>query len=898
MSIRNLDSLFRPKSVAVVGASNRPRSIGAVTMSNLLTAGFEGPILPVNPKHRSVAGVLAYASVRELPITPDAAVICTPPQTVPTLIDDLGQRGTRGAIVLTAGLSAETGPSGRSIQDEMLEAAGRHRMRVLGPNCVGMIIPGIGLNASFSHVAALPGRIAFLSQSGALCTAALDWARARGIGFSHFVSLGNIADVDFGDVLDYLAVDPHAHAILLYIEWIRQKSARKFMSAARAAARNKPVLVVKSGRFAEGARAAASHTGALAGADAVFDTAFQRAGMLRVFDIDELFEAVETLARTRRADGDRVLILTNGGGPAVTATDALVAAGGRLATLSEQTIHALNQVLPRTWSGANPVDIIGDATAERYAGALRIVLDDRGADVFLVLYAPTAIIGAEEAASAVAAVARESRRNILTCWLGGETAVRGRKILSAAGIPTYDTPESAVRALLHIVQYQRNQLTLMETPPSAPGDFSLDLATVRGIIDPALAERRELLNENESKAVLSACGVPVVETRFARDPQEAATLAEELGFPVALKIVSPQITHKSDVHGVTLNLESAAETRAAAESMRTRLARLRPDAELAGYSVQRMINTRDAFELIIGVSTDSVFGPVILFGHGGTAVEVIGDRAIALPPLNVALADQLIARTRISKLLSGYRDRPGVDMDAVRLLLLKISQLVVDLPEIVEMDMNPVISGPEGVLVLDARIRIARASNPGAARLAIRPYPRELEETITLRGGPSVMLRPIRPEDERAHSVFISKLSPRDLYFRFFGVVLELPHSELARLTQIDYDREMAFIATPSRDGVEAETYGVVRVGFDPDNRRAEFAIVVRGDLQRQGLGRALMDKVIRYCRARGTAQIVGQVMAENEDMLALARSIGFEVGPSAETNILNVALNLSALTS
>lgn len=893
MTVRNLDSLFRPESVAVIGASNTPGSVGTVVFRNMLRAGFGGVVTPINPRHKAVQGVRAYPRVSDAPDAPDLAVLCTPPATVPGLIRELDEAGTRAAVVLTAGLAAQEGPSGASLQQEMLEAARPHRLRILGPNCVGIMVPGIGLNGSFAHLDVLPGSLAFLSQSGALCTAVLDWASAGGIGFSHFVSLGDSADVDVGDVLDYLGGEPETTAILLYLESIDE--ARKFMSAARAAARNKPVLVIKSGREPEGARAAASHTGALAGADEVYDAALSRTGMLRVFEIDELFDAVETLARAKPLRGDRLAVLTNGGGPGVMAADALSARGGRLAELDGETVEKLDGVLPDTWSRGNPVDIIGDAPGERYASAMQVLLDDPGIDAILVLHTPTALASGADAARAVVGAVRGhgAGRNVLTSWLGRETAREGRQILSAAGLPTYRTPEHAVRAFMHMVRYRRNQELLMETPSSLLEDFVAGTGEATEVIRRALDEGRSMLTEPEAKRVLAAYGIPVVETRIAANPSEAAAVATEIGFPVALKLLSPDVTHKSDVGGVALDLESAYAVSGAAHTMLERLTALRPDAAVEGFTVQRMARRPRSHELIIGTATDPAFGPVILFGQGGTAVELVQDRAVALPPLNATLARELVSRTRISRLLEGYRDRPAADMGAILEVLIKLSQLTIELPEVAEVDVNPLLADEQGVLALDARIRVALAPEHGADRLAIRPYPKELEETVLLRGGRTVLMRPIRPEDEPAHRELFRAFSDEDMRFRFFGLVRELPHSQMARYTQIDYDREMAFIATDPEEAPATKTLGVVRVVADPDNTEAEFAIIVRSDMKGQGLGHALMEKAIRYCRDRGTGAIVGQVLPDNHRMLALAESLGFAKRHDPEAEVIEVRLEL-----
>ncbi len=898
MSVRNLEYLFRPESVAVIGASNRPQRVGTVLMRNLLEGGFEGPIMPVNPKHASVAGVLAYPDVASLPMTPDLAVICTPAPTVPGLVDELGERGTKAAIVITAGLGRHQDEAGVSLQQRLRETARQRGMRLIGPNCLGLLVPGSGLNASFSHVKALPGQIGFVSQSGALATSILDWAGSKNIGFSHFVSLGDALDVDFGDALDYLAGDPGTKAILLYIESIHER--RTFMSAARAAARIKPVVVIKAGRVAEGAQAAASHTGALAGADNVYDAAISRAGMLRVYDFHELFAAVETLARgvSVRPRGERLAIMTNGGGPGVMAVDRLIDLGGTLAKLAPETIDKLDAVLPATWSRANPVDIIGDAPGSRYAAALEILLQAKELDAVLVMHAPTAIASSSEGARAVLDTLEKMEgkhgKYVLTNWMGEVAVAEARGLFSAADIPTYRTPESAVGAYMHLVRYRRNQELLTQTPPSAPEEFKPATATARLVIESALAGRREMLGEAEAKAVFSAYGIPVVETHVAADPAGAAATAQRMGFPVALKVLSDQISHKSDVGGVVLDLDAADKVQAAAEGILARVAELFPNVPTPGFTVQKMARMKGAQELIIGATTDPIFGPVLLFGQGGTAVEVIGDRAVALPPLNMSLAREMIRRTRVYKLLEGYRDTPAADLDAICLTLIKVAQLMIDLPEIVELDINPLFAGPEGVLALDARIKVAVAECSGPERLAIRPYPQDLEEKFALKDGRGVLLRPIRPEDEEAHYTFLGKLAPQDIYYRFFGVINpRMEHREMARLTQIDYDREMAFIATAKGERGEPETLGVVRTLTDPDNTVAEYAIITRSDLKGQGLGRKLMQKMIDYCRARGTREIVGQILPENKPMIGLARALGFSAEHDHEENVTVVRLPL-----
>ncbi|HEY0586856.1 MAG TPA: bifunctional acetate--CoA ligase family protein/GNAT family N-acetyltransferase [Pseudoduganella sp.] len=883
MSIRNLEFLFQPASVAVIGASERPHSVGATVLANVLQGGVQGPVWPVNPKYSVLGGRTAWHRVRDLPQAPDLALICTPPATVAGLVEELGQMGCKAAVVITAGLDAAQ-------KAAMLAAARPHLLRILGPNCVGLLVPGIGLNGSFAHLPALPGKLAFVSQSGAMVTGILDWARSRNIGFSRFVSLGDSSDVDFGDVLDYLATDRETQAILLYMEDVR--AARKFMSAARAAARSKPVLVVKAGRFAEGARAANSHTGALAGSDAVYDAAIRRAGMLRVLSTEELFDAVATLAAGRPLAGERLAILTNGGGPGVLATDALVGAGGKLAELAPATVRRLDEVLPATWSHANPVDIIGDAPGQRYSEAMKALLQDEGVDAVLVMHAPTAIVPSMEAAQAVAATARGASRNVLSCWLGGEGMAPARRVLGEAGVASYDTPEDAVGGFMQMVNYRRAQQLLMEVPAAAAGDFCPDQARARQVISNALQASRPMLSEPEAKEVLACYGIPVVETAIADRVEAAVLLAGRIGYPVALKILSPDVTHKTEVGGVELDLETPEAVRAAALAMRDRLHAMYPKAHLRGFTVQAMARRPGAHELIVGASCDPVFGPVILFGQGGIAVETIGDRALALPPLNQVLARDLVGRTRVARLLAGYRGRPPADMEALCTVLVRIATLLADLPEVQELDINPLLADEHGVLALDARMRVAPAAQIGPARFAIRPYPAELEESVTWEGS-ALQLRPIRPEDAPQHSAFFAALTPEDVRFRMFAQMQSLPPAQLARWTQIDYDREMAIIAT--RMGASGpETLGVARTVSDPDNIRAEFAVVVRSDLKGRGLGALLMEKMLRYCRARGTQELVGEALPENQRMLQLARHLGFAVTPAVAQGAVGMRLVLS----
>lgn len=892
MSIRNLDALFQPGSIAVIGASERSGSIGRILTENLLNSGFEGPIYPVNPKYKQLLGVTAYRKLSALPSVPDLAVIVTPPATVADLVAELGHLGTRGVCVISAGFSETGNDDAMFRQQAVLDAARPHTLRIIGPNCLGILVPGVGLNASFAHISPQKGKIAFVAQSGAVITSVLDWAEPRGIGFSHLVSLGNMADVDFGDMLDYLANDVGTRAILLYIEAV--KHARKFISAARAASRTKPVIVVKAGRHGASARAATSHTGALAGSDAVYDAVFRRAGMLRVFSLEALFDAVETLALAQPPLGKRLVILSNGGGTGVMATDALMDAGGELAVLSDETIGKLNGVLPDTWSHANPVDIIGDATGERYSAALRVLLEERNADGILVLNCPTAVASSDEAARYVVETLPERPlKTVLTSWIGEREAAEPRKRLRKHGVPTYQTPEDAVQAFMQMVNYQQNQAMLMETPPSLPELFQPNLDAARSEIEAAIKDGRSWLSQTESRRVIEAYGMPTVATYLVATPGEVADKARMIGAPVAIKISSPDITHKSDVGGVVLNIEPP-NAEAAATEMLARVAAAQPEARLLGFTIQPMIRRGATWELIVGAFNDRQFGPIILFGHGGTAVEVLDDKALGLPPLNLKLAHQQMARTRIFNLLQGYRDVPAADLDKIAMTLVRLSQLVVDLPEIEELDINPLLAGTDGVLALDARIRVSPATVSGPERLAIRPYPKELEQDIPLSDGRVLLLRPIVPEDEPALQAGFAKLTPEEVRFRFFVPLKVLDHMTAARFSQIDYDRQMALVLADRGIPGEARIYGVVRLIEDPDRERGEFAIVIEREMTGLGLGIYLLRRIIDYARQRGVGEIYGDVLWSNTRMLKLCRALGFESTREAdEPGVVRVVLPL-----
>jgi acetyltransferase len=892
MSIRNLDKMFHPRSIAVIGASARPKSVGAALMTNLMNGGFDGPIMPVNPKATALHGIMTYKDVASLPLMPDLAVIATPPDTIPGLVDELGRRGTRAAVILTAGFAEGEAAAGKARSAQMLAAARPYLMRIVGPNCLGIAVPGVGLNATFAPAALLPGNIAFLTQSGAMATTVLDWALPRGIGFSAIVSMGDMSDVDFGDLLDYFALDEATHAILIYAEGITQ--ARKFMSAARRTARIKPIIVVKSGRAEEGARAASSHTGALAGADVVYDAAFRRAGMLRVNEVEELFDAAATLARMSPQRGNRLAIVTNGGGAGVLATDRLIEEGGKLATLSPDVIAKLNAVLPPTWSHANPIDLIGDADAGRYANSVSILIDDPGNDALLVAYCPTAIGSSAEAAKGLIGVLSKSnaaKKNVFACWMGAATVAEGRAQLIDAQLPDFETPERAVRAFMYLVRYRQNQDLLLETPTAGQPSQEIDLERARGLIRQALDDRREWLDPAEVAAFLACYNIPFARTQAVPDAKSAADAARQMNAPVALKIRSRDVVHKSDVGGVALNLTSPAEVAAAAARMNEKILQALPKAMLEGFIVQEMIHRPSAYELIAGVSTDPTFGPVILFGQGGTAVEIVRDKSLELPPLNRPLARAQIERTRIAALLKGYRDRPAADIDGVVGVLVQLSQIVADHGEVTEIDINPLLCDARGVIAVDCRIRVRASDVSAQSRLAIRPYPERLETEIRTPEGQVYKVRPIKPEDEPALRRFSEEVDTQDLWHGFFAPLRDRTHETAARLSQIDYDREMTLVAWEA-DRVA----GLVRSLADADRDASECAVIIRRDLRQKGLAKQLLQALLSTIAILGIRKAVLIFPSDETRMLNIAADMAFAVGPMpAEASLLRATKDLTA---
>lgn len=893
--MNNLSPFLKPKSIAVIGASVRPFRAGNIVMKNLLQGGFDGAIMPVTPYYPSVCGVLAYKTIDALPIVPDIAILCTHATRNVAIFKQLAAKGISSVIILSSDMY-KLDDQGIEIQKQCSEIAKSAAIRVLGPNSLGLILPWLNFNASFSPVTALKGNIAFISQSAAVCTTILDWANDKQIGFSAFISLGNASDIDFADLLDCLSTDRHTDAILLYVDTI--KDARRFMSAARAASRNRRILVLKGGRTLAGRKAAQAHTGGDDTLDIIYDSAIKRTGMLRVNNTHELFAAVETLTHSVPLRGERLAIITNGGGPAIMAVDTLLERGGKLAELEEHIFEKLNQCLPDSWSHSNPIDMVGDADHTRYVNTLNALLDSDEADAILIMHSPSAIAQSEQTAQAVVDAIRTHPRhkhfNILTNWSGELTARPARQIFTQAGIPTYRTPESAVVAFMHLVEYRRNQKQLMETPTTAEPVHVSEIHTAQQWINKQLGEQSTLHLDTHQIGTLFKCfNFDVLPTWIASDASEAVHIAEQIGYPVAVKLRSPDIAHKSDVQGVMLNLRNSHEVANAAQAILDRTQLSYPSANIHGLLVQGMAKLAGGEELRIKVKTDATFGPVILLGQGGSEWDEAIDAAAALPPLNMTLARYLIVRAiRGGKIRLQKLPEP-MNVNGLSEFLVRISQMIIDCPQIHELDIHPVLVNGSQFTILDADLILKPFQGDGHSRLAIRPYPSELEERVTLRDNSVVMLRPILPEDEPQHAEFIHNVSKEDLYKRFFSDVGEFNHEALANFTQIDYDREMAFVAVDNNDG-EGKIIGVSRALINPENTDAEFAILIRSDLKGNGLGKILLQKVIDYCRLKGTVQISGMTMPTNRGMLTLAQKLGFEVDIHFEDGTADMVLVLN----
>ncbi len=871
MAQYNLNRIFRPQHVAVVGASEKAGSIGNALMKNLVDGRFSGTVLPVNPKYQSIHGHACYRSVSALETGVDLAIIATPMQGVPDIVSECVKKKVGGAVIISAG-GSEVGEQGRKIEEKIQGIAHDGGLRIVGPNCIGIIRPGVNLNASFASEMPNAGNMAFVSQSGAICTAILDMALKERIGFSHFVSIGSMLDVDFGDMIDFLGNDSSAKSILLYIESLT--NFRKFMSASRSVSRIKPIIVLKSGRSPAGARAAASHTGAMAGEDAVYDAVFKRAGIVRVDTIEELFDCAELMAKQPRPHGPRLAILTNGGGPGVMAADTLARYGQEPAPLDPKTLQALDAFLPDFWSRGNPIDILGDASAERFDRVLAICFNSKNLDGVLVILAPQALTDPLSVAKTLAAAIQKRRFPVFACWMGGKRIAEAVDVLNAAGIPTYDTPERAVRAFLYMVSYARNIEMLLEVPAKIAGNMAFDQEKAFRLITGSPNQR--FMSESDASEILTAYGLPMIRTKTAKNEAQAMQVARELGYPVVMKLHSPDITHKTDAGGVRVDLRGDADVGAAYRQILTSARQYNADARIEGVILQPYFSNPD-YEILLGAKRDPNFGPVIVFGMGGIYTEVLKDRSLGLPPMNRLLARRMMQETKAYSLLQGYRNRPGADMERLEEMIIRLSQLLIDFPDIAELDMNPVLIKDGNPVAVDARILVSPLAAPSSLHLVISPYPEEDESHIIDVDGHCIFVRPVKPEDAPLFTAFFKTLSPTSIYYRFFGALKELNPEMLARFTQIDYDREIALVAIDEESEID-NMLGVARIIGDADSKTGEFAVLVGDAWHGKGIGSNLLEKCLSIAEKQGFESVHGIVLHENRNMLSLGKKLGFEI--------------------
>ena len=877
-----INLFFDPKNVVLFGASDKPGSVGETTLKNLLLSKDKRKVYIVHPKHEQMMDIKCYPTLSALPEVPELAIIATGAESVPEIVEECGKAGIKAVIIISSGFK-EAGEKGKERETKIKEYAQKYGMRIMGPNCLGAIRPSSGLNATFARKGTKPGKIAFLSQSGALGTSVLDWAVSRDIGFSAFVSLGSMLDIDFGDLIDYFGVDPQTKSIIIYLESLGNslENARKFMSAVRGFARNKPIIVIKAGKYQESRQAAKSHTGAMVGEDSYYDAVFDRAGVVRVEEIGDLFDCASILDTAILPKGQNVAIITNAGGPAVLTTDALIGRGGKLAPLSDATMESLNQVLPAFWSKSNPIDILGDASVERYISAIDIVLKDPSVHGVVVIYTPQGVATAVDLAKAISKTAKKSTKPILTALMGSREVEKARQVFYDNKVPTYEFPEEAIKTYMYMYHYARNLENLYETPEDMPLDIGTPKNHLKLLIRNAVRSGKLVLNEDDSKKFLSTYRINVTLPHFAVDADTASSCASGLGYPVVMKIQSPDISHKSDVGGVALNLKSAEEVRKAFKEMLDNIKKQFPEARIDGVTIQKMITTYD-YELIIGSKKDPTLGPVIIFGQGGTETEFFKDVAIGLPPLNQRLARMLIERTNVYDMLSkGFRKKPAVNLRLLDETLIRLSNMIVDFPEIKELDINPLVVSGEKVIALDARIIIDEnaVKNPQSefSHLIISPYPTRYIQPWLCRDGRSVLLRPIRPEDEPLEHELIAGLSPESSRFRFFYIIKDISHDMLSRFCNIDYSREIAIIAEANTNG-KRRNVGVGRLVIQPGTQTGEFATLVTDDFQDVGLGHKLTDILIGIAQEKGLTAMYGVILRENVKMVGLARSLGFSI--------------------
>ena len=892
MNVHKLEKLLNPTRIALIGVTINPNSVGGKVLGNLVGGGFRGVVYPVSSTAEAILGVPCYPGLKNLPRKPDMAIICTPADQVPDIVEECGEAGIRGIIIMSAGFK-ETGEEGLVLEKRIRETISRYEgMRILGPNCLGIIVPGLSLNASFGEGMPAKGNVAFISQSGALCTSVLDWAIQEKIGFSYFVSVGNMLDVDFADLIDYFGEDQQTESIILYVESISR--ARKFITAARAFARTKPILVYKAGRFPESAAVAASHTGAMASADAVFDAVFQRTGMARVLNIGEIFDCAELVGRNKIPRGPRLGIVTNAGGPGVMATDSLIAQNGVLAKLSPETIEECDSFLPPFWSGGNPVDVLGDAKAKRFARATEAVVKDKGVDAVLVILTPQAMTKPDSVAKAVARIAGETQKPVLAAWLGGERVREGAGILASSGVPTYRTPEQAVGAFMTLVDYSRNLETLYETPRDIPVEFKFDRKTMRSRVNEYISSGTTILSEENSKELLEIYGIPVTKPHPARTREEAVALADSIGYPVVLKVWSDDITHKTDAGGVKLNIETPFHAGEAWDSIMSAAEHYCPEAKILGVTVQEMAVVKNGLEMILGIKKDPVFGSVIMAGMGGVEAELWGDSSLGFPPLNERLARRMLETLKIWPLLRGYRGRPPVDIDLLLEVIMRLSYLTADNPEIAELDINPLVVAPDRLVALDARA-VVEPVDPGTKRyshLALRPYPEEYISSRKLTDGTEVLLRPIKPEDEPLWLDMLGSCSKESIYNRFRFFFNWSTHDVATRYCYIDYDREMAIVSEVEENG-EKKLTGVGRLVADPDLETVEYAVLVTDEWQNRGLGGLLTDMCMDIAKDWGMKTVYAQTTTDNPRMVHLFENRDFRVDHSTGGSVVDVEKEL-----
>jgi acetyltransferase len=887
MAIKKLNSIFKPKRIALIGVSDNPNSVGGITLRNLVGGGFNGVVYPVNPKREAVFGIPCYPDVKSLPKTPDLAVIMTAAKFVPGIIRECGEAGIHGVIIMSAGFK-ESGAEGKILEDQVkAEKSKFPDMRVIGPNCLGILVPGLNMNVSFANGMPKKGHVAFISQSGALCTSVLDWAYDSNIGFSYFVSIGNSMDVNFGDLIDYFGQDPNTKSIVLYVESLA--NARTFMSAARAFSREKPIIVYKSGRFPESAAAAASHTGAMASEDSIYDAVFRRAGLARVFDFGNIFEFTDLVGRRRIPKGNRLAIVTNAGGPGVMATDSLISMGGKLVELSEKTMQRLNEYLPPFWSHGNPIDVLGDATPERFAGATEIVLEDENVDAVLVLLTPQAMTAPTETATAIAQLAAKTTKSIMAGWLGGASMREGIQVFNQAGISSFTAPEQAIRAFMTLSNYSENQELLYETPKEVPVSFKYDRLELRKKYLKDIFPKAKILNEDDSKMLVNDYGINTTHPQPAATEDEAVAIARKKGYPVVMKIYSPDITHKSDVGGVALNIKDDEMVRATFRNMVKTAAEKRPDARIDGVTIQIMVNTKDGIELIVGTKKDPIFGTVMLVGMGGVTAELFKDNRLEFPPLNEQLALQMLKSLKIFPLLKGYRGDSPKNIDKLIEALIRMSYLAADYPEISELDINPLVVTPTDVIALDARIvvdeEILKKPVKEYSHLILRPYPESLIKTAILKDGTEITLRPIKPEDEPLWLELLASCSKESIYHRFRYYFYFDSHDVASQFCFIDYDREIAIVAEVEEEG-HKKIIGVGRLIADPDVEVMEYAILITDAWQKKELGFTLTNYCMEIAKMRGVKILAAETTKDNKPMISVFRKLNFKIRFNEDTTV------------